>query len=216
VNVWVLRTYGQFLLQCSHLCSCLKNRELCFLWTKISFKFFFLALFNFSCMFAIIVLNLCFITLRLLMRFGFSFIWLQSPLMRHKLLKSAYGAIIQCLFFHTNIPIFWLNRFKHVNEWMLFNFKWLLAQLYRGNTILICLWDGAVRCFITLRLLMLFGFSFIWLQSPLMRHKLLKSAYGAIIQCLYVPKLLDRCHCWCIKPQILAFRREKQPRPWSW
>jgi hypothetical protein len=64
-------------------------------------------------------------------------------------------------------------------------------------------------CFITLRLLMLFGSSFIWLQSPLMRHKLLKSAYGAIIQCLYVPKLLDRCHCWCIKPQILAFRRDK-------
>jgi hypothetical protein len=56
---------------------------------------------------------------------------------------------------------------------------------------------------------MLFGFSFIWLQSPLMRHKLLKSAYGAIIQCLYVPKLLDRSHCWCIKPQILAFRRDK-------
>jgi hypothetical protein len=64
-------------------------------------------------------------------------------------------------------------------------------------------------CFITLPLLMLFGFSFIWLQSPLMRHKLLKSAYGAIIQCLYVPKLLDRCHCWCTKPQILAFRRDK-------
>jgi hypothetical protein len=56
---------------------------------------------------------------------------------------------------------------------------------------------------------MFFGSSFIWLQSPLMRHKLLKSAYGAIIQCLYVPKLLDRCHCWCIKPQILAFRRDK-------
>jgi hypothetical protein len=56
---------------------------------------------------------------------------------------------------------------------------------------------------------MLFGFSFIWLQSALMRHKLLKSAYGAIIQCLYVPKLLDRSHCWCIKPQILAFRRDK-------
>jgi hypothetical protein len=35
-------TYGQiaqFLLQGSHLCSFLKNRELCFLWTIISFKF---------------------------------------------------------------------------------------------------------------------------------------------------------------------------------
>jgi hypothetical protein len=30
---------AQFLLQGSHLCSCLKNIELCFLWTKISFKF---------------------------------------------------------------------------------------------------------------------------------------------------------------------------------
>jgi hypothetical protein len=35
----VLRTYGQiaqFLLQGSHLCSCLKNIELCLLWTKIN------------------------------------------------------------------------------------------------------------------------------------------------------------------------------------
>ena len=51
---------------------------------------------------------------------------------------------------------------------------------------------------------------FIHLASiPTDETKVVESAYGAIIQCLYVPKLLDRCHCWCIKPQILAFRRDK-------
>ena len=28
---------------------------------------------------------------------------------------------------------------------MFFYFKWLLVQLYRGKTIFICLWDGAVH-----------------------------------------------------------------------
>jgi hypothetical protein len=39
MGVTNIRQIAQFLLQGSHLCSCLKNRELCFLWTKISFKF---------------------------------------------------------------------------------------------------------------------------------------------------------------------------------
>jgi hypothetical protein len=53
--------------------------------------------------------------------------------------------LIHSCYFYTNIPIIWLNRFKDVNEWMLFNFKRLLVQLYRVKTIFICLWDGAVH-----------------------------------------------------------------------
>ena len=62
----------------------------------------------------------------------------------NKVKKTPLNLMSSCFF----IPIyrfFGLNRFKDVNAWLLFNFKWLLVQPYRGKNILICLWDGAVR-----------------------------------------------------------------------
>jgi hypothetical protein len=63
--------------------------------------------------------------------------------------KTTLNLTSSC-YVYTTIPICWLNRFKVVNEWMLFNFKRRLVQLYRGKPTFIytqtyCLWDGAVH-----------------------------------------------------------------------